>query len=257
MTAPPAEEARAGPLLILGGTGEARELAAALHAGGVPVVSALAGRVPAPRLPPGETRIGGFGGPDGLAAWLEERGVAGVVDATHPFAEQISASAAIAAARTGVPLLRLDRPPWTERPGDRWIRVPSAARAAARIPALGRRVLLALGSRRVDPFAAVTGAWFLIRGISEPAPPLPALHEVLLDRGPFTRDGELELLERHRIDLVVTRDSGGTQTSAKLDAARERGTPVLMIERPPPPDVPAVDSVARAAEWARAVRGTA
>jgi precorrin-6A/cobalt-precorrin-6A reductase len=238
--------------LILAGTAEARELAAALDAAGALVVSSLAGRVAEPRLPAGEVRIGGFGGPDGLARWLDEHRVAAVVDATHPFAPRISASAATACRRAGVPLLRLERPGWTERPGDRWHWAGGAAEAAAAIGPLGRRVLLALGRQELAAFAGVQDAWFLVRSVGPPSPPLPPHHEVLLDRGPFTLAAELALIDRHAIDVVVTRDSGGEMTSAKLDAARARGLPVIVLRRPPGPDVPAAHTVADALRWALA-----
>ena len=141
-------------ILILGGTAEARELAAELAAAWIPVTSSLAGRVSRPRMPAGEVRIGGFGGPDGLADWLGEHTIQAVVDATHPFAQRISASAATACAAAGVPLVRLERPAWTERPGDRWHRVPDLAAAAVLVPALGTRVLLTVSPRPGSSSAA-------------------------------------------------------------------------------------------------------
>jgi precorrin-6A/cobalt-precorrin-6A reductase len=241
-------------ILILGGTAEARELAAALDAAGVPLVSSLAGRVARPRLPAGEVRIGGFGGPDALARWLVEHGVRAVVDATHPFAERISASAARAAPQAGVPLLRLARPGWTELSGDRWTWVADLAEAAAAIGPLGAtRVLLTSGRQGLPAFAGVRDAWFLIRCVDPPAPPLPPRHELLLDRGPYTLTGERALLDAHAIDLVVTKDSGGTHTAAKLDAARERGLPVVVVRRPArSAGIATVTTVAEALEWALA-----
>jgi precorrin-6A/cobalt-precorrin-6A reductase len=237
-------------VLILGGTAEARELAAALDDGGVDVVSSLAGRVANPRLPRGGVRIGGFGGPHGLARWLTEHAITAVVDATHPFAERISASAAQACAAAGIPLLRLERPGWAQRPGDRWHRVPDLTAAAGLVPRLGRRVLLTTGRQGLAAFADVRDTWFLVRCVDPPSPPLPPHHEVVLDRGPYTRAGELGLIGRHAIDLVVTKDSGGRLTEAKLDAARERGLPVIVVQRPPRPDVATVHSVAEARAWA-------
>jgi len=237
-------------LLILGGTVEARELAGVLHSRGVPVISSLAGRVAAPRLPPGEVRIGGFGGPDGLERWLAEHDVFAVVDATHPFAARMSASAFEACGRAGVPHLRLERPGWRERPGDRWVWVDDVAAAAQAVEGLGRRALLALGRQEVAAFAGIDSTWFLIRSVGPPDPPLPPLREVLLDRGPFTLGGELGVLDEHRIDVVVTRDSGGDQTAPKLDAARERGLPVVVVRRPPAASTGAVTTVAEAAAWA-------
>jgi precorrin-6A/cobalt-precorrin-6A reductase len=240
-------------ILILGGTAEARELAAGLHAAGVPVTSSLAGRVANPRLPAGETRVGGFGGPEALARWLAEHGVQAVVDATHPFARRISASAARACPQAGVALLRLERPGWSARPGDRWQWVDDLDAAAAAIGA--RRVLLTTGRQGLAAFAALDEAWFLIRCVDPPAEPLPRRHVLLLDRGPYVVRGELALLDEHRIELVVTKDSGGPHTVAKLDAARERGLPVIVVRRPPRLDAPAVDSVAAALRWALAHAG--
>jgi precorrin-6A/cobalt-precorrin-6A reductase len=242
-------------VLILGGTAEARELAQCLHDAGVAVTSSLAGRVANPRLPAGAVRIGGFGGPQALAAWLGEHEISAVVDATHPFAARISASAVPATGRAGVPLLRLERPGWSERPGDRWHWVEDLESAAATIPALGERVLLTTGRQALATFAAVAEAWFLVRCVDPPDPPLPPRHELLLDRGPYTLEGESALLDRHAIDLVVTKDSGGAHTAAKLDAARARGLPVIVVRRPPRPAVPTVATVERALEWARAHAG--
>jgi precorrin-6A/cobalt-precorrin-6A reductase len=237
-------------ILILGGTAEARELAAALDAAGVATTSSLAGRVTRPRLPAGAVRIGGFGGPEALARWLAEHDVRAVVDATHPFAQRISASAAQAAPRAGVALLRLERPGWRERPGDRWTWVGDLDEAAATIPRLGARVLLTSGRQGLAAFATVRDAWFLIRCVDPPGPPLPPRHELLLDRGPYTLAGERALVDAHGIDLVVTKDSGGAHTAAKLDAARERGLPVVIVRRPPrPAGVATVASVADALAW--------
>lgn len=235
-------------ILILGGTAEARELAAALNAAGVPVTSSLAGRVRHPRLPEGQTRIGGFGGPAALAGWIEGHDVRALVDATHPFAQRISASAAQACSRADVPLVRLERPGWSERPGDRWRWVDDLDQAAAVI-APGARVLLTTGRQGLADFATRDDAWFLVRCVDPPDPPLPRQHELLLDRGPYTLAGELTLIDEHRIEVVVTKDSGGSHTVAKLDAARERGLPVIVVRRPQRPDVATVTTVAAALEW--------
>ncbi|MFB6892265.1 cobalt-precorrin-6A reductase [Kitasatospora sp. NPDC056327] len=247
-------------VLLLGGTTEARLLAAALAAdsSGLRVTSSLAGRVAEPRLPAGEVRIGGFGGPDGLAAWLRAERVTAVVDATHPFAAAMSGNAAGAAAATGVPLLALRRPGWAEVPGDRWHRVPSLDAAAALLPALGRRVLLTSGRQGIGAFAHLDGLHFTARSVDPPEPPLPASLDVLLDRGPFSLDGERALLRGHRIDVVVTKDSGGAATAPKLTAARELGLPVVVVERPPlPPGVPAVPDVPAALAWLAGLAGLA
>ncbi|MDX3073397.1 cobalt-precorrin-6A reductase [Streptomyces sp. MI02-7b] len=245
-------------VLILGGTTEGRGLAEALA--GEPaarwrVTSSLAGLVAAPRLPPGEVRTGGFGGTGGLVRWLREHAVDVVVDATHPFAETMSAHAAAAAAATGVPLLGLRRPGWTAGPGDRWHMVDSAEQAAALLPALGGRVFLTTGRTGLAAFAGDAGRWFLVRSVDAPGPPHPPRMEVVLDRGPFTHDGERALMTRHRVDVLVTKDSGGAATAPKLAVARELGLPVVIVRRPPaPPGVPAVPDVAGALEWLRAGR---
>lgn len=236
-------------ILVLGGTTEARELASALDDRAVDVVSSLAGRVARPRLPRGRVRVGGFGGPDAFAAWLREHHAGAVVDATHPFAERISVSAVQACAIAGVPLLRLERPGWHARPGDRWHRVPDLDAAATLVPALGHRVLLTTGRQGLAAFAPVDEAWFLIRCVDPPSTPLPRDHELVLDRGPYTLEGELDLVDRHAIDLIVTKDSGGEATVAKLDAARERDLPVIVVDRPRRSTAPAVTTVEEALAW--------
>nr|WP_202527608.1 cobalt-precorrin-6A reductase [Streptomyces sp. SID486] len=237
--------------MILGGTTEARRLAELLHGTpGLEVTSSLAGRVASPRLPPGGTRVGGFGGAEGLTAWLREHGADAVVDATHPFAGTISFHAARAAATARVPLLALRRPGWTPVEGDRWHEAGSLEEAARLLPALGRRVFLTTGRTGLAAFADLEQLWFLVRSVDAPEPPHPAAMEVLLDRGPFTLDGERGLLRRHRIDVVVTKDSGGAATAPKLAAAREAGVPVVVVRRPPvPTGVPVVPGPEDAAGW--------
>lgn len=236
-------------VLILGGTGEGRRLAAAV-AGRYRVISSLAGRVRSPLLPPGEVRIGGFGGSAGLASYLATAKVGAVVDATHPFAARMSFNAAIACASAGVPLLILRRPGWVPVPGDRWIRVDSMPDAARALDGLGERVLLTTGRQELAAFAECDAHWFLVRCVDPPAGPAPARHEVLLDRGPFTVSGELSLLRTHAIDVVVTKNSGGDATAGKLVAARSLSLPVVVVERPPlPPAVPTVATVAGVLSW--------
>jgi precorrin-6A/cobalt-precorrin-6A reductase len=237
-------------VLVLGGTNEARRLAAALHRDPAFVVtSSLAGRVAVPRLPRGEVRLGGFGGAEGLAAWLRGHRTDAVVDATHPFAARMTANAVAATAAAGVPLVVLRRPGWTAGPGDRWHRVPDAGTAAALVPRLGTRVFLAIGSGDLAAFSGLD-AWCLLRAVDPPPTPLPARHQLVLGRGPFTADAERALLREHRIEVLVARDSGGELTAAKLVAARELGLPVVLIARPPTPDAPAVvASVEEAVAW--------
>lgn len=226
-------------ILILGGTGEARSLAAR-----VPAISSLAGRVSSPRLPAGEVRIGGFGGVDGLAQWLRDNDIHAVVDATHPFARQITANAYEACQRVGVPLLILRRPGFAPQEGWRW--AGSVAEAARNLP--GSRVFLTTGRQDLAEFAQCS-QWFLARMVEPPEPPMPQRIEVLLSRGPFTVDGELELMRSHRIDVLVTKDSGGEMTSAKLEAARQLGVPVVIVRRPPLPPVETVADVDAAVRW--------
>ncbi|WP_370422853.1 cobalt-precorrin-6A reductase [Streptomyces sp. QH1-20] len=241
-------------VLILGGTTEARRLAAELAADpALRVTSSLAGRVAAPRLPAGQVRIGGFGGPEGLARWLREQQVDALIDATHPFAGTISCNAARAAADVHVPLLALRRPGWVAGPGDDWHPVGSLAEAADAIPALGKRAFLTTGRMGLAAFAHLEDMWFLVRSVDAPEPPVPARMEVLLARGPFTVEGEAELLRRHGIDVLVTKDSGAAATAAKLVAARQAGIPVVIVRRPPAPEgVPVAADPAEAARWLRA-----
>lgn len=238
-------------VLVLGGTREARDLAALLHADpAVSVVSSLAGRVREPVLPVGEVRVGGFGGPDALAEWLRGNRIDAVVDATHPFATRITANADWACAQAGSALLVLRRPEWVAGPGDRWHPVRDLAEAAREVPALGRRVFLTIGRQGVDAFAGAPGR-YLVRAIDPPEVAMPAEATLLLDRGPFTLESEVALMREHRIEVLVTKNSGGSLTSAKLGAARELGVPVLMVARTPvPPGVSSTSDPSVAARWA-------
>ena len=240
-------------LLILGGTGEAAQLAerALARAGDrLEVTSSLAGRVAAPRLPPGLVRVGGFGGAEGLAASLRDAGFDMVVDATHPFAATISAHARAACDALGLPRLVLSRPDWRPHPDDRWTWADDVDQAASLLPGLGRRALLTVGAGAAAAFAAAEGVWCLVRLVTPPAQPLPlADYEILPARGPFTLAGELALLRDRRIAVVVTKASGGTATEAKLVAARELRLPVLLLRRPPPEAGPRVETVEQALAW--------
>ena len=240
-------------ILILGGTGEAVALAAGAQARWgerVTIITSLAGRTSDPVLPEGEVRVGGFGGSDGLASYIRAAGIDAVVDATHPFARQISEHARLSCDATGKPRLSLLRPNWVERPGDRWHHVAEAAAGARLLPQLGRRAFLAVGLRGLAAFSSVQGVWFLVRLIERPPAPLPlGGHEVLIARGPFDRDAERDLFLRHRIDVLVTKASGGQSTEAKIEAARDLGLPVVMLRRPPPEPGATVDSVSAALRW--------
>ncbi|MFD0381834.1 cobalt-precorrin-6A reductase [Streptomyces stramineus] len=241
-------------VLILGGTTEARRLADVLAGDpALRVTSSLAGRVAEPRLRRG--RCGsGVRGPEGLARWLREQQVDALIDATHPFAGTISFNAARAAAGVHVPLLALRRPGWVAGPGDDWHPVGSLDEAARVLPTLGERAFLTTGRMGLAAFAHLENMWFLMRSVDAPEPPVPPRMEVLLDRGPFTVEGERALLRRHAVDVLVTKDSGAAATSAKLVAAREAGVPVVVVRRPPAPEgVPVAEDPAGAAAWVRGV----
>jgi len=240
-------------LLILGGTGEAQALAAAAlerFGARLQVTTALAGLTEHRAPIAGGVRIGGFGGSDGLARYLAAERIGLLVDATHPFAARISAQAQAACAEAGVPRLLLLRPEWQHHPLDRWIEVEDIAGAARALRQLGRRVWLTVGRRELDAFAGLTQHHFLVRLIEPPAAPLPlASYELLLGRGPFHPAGERHILERHGIEALVAKASGGDATEAKLVAARERDLPVVMVRRPRPVAGERVDSVAAALDW--------
>lgn len=243
-------------ILILGGTSEGRKLADLITEAGLDVVTSLAGRVKRPRLPRGEVRIGGFGGPQRMGRYLMESSVDLVIDATHPFAERISASALEASTSTGTPLLRLNRPQWTPGEGDNWLSVSSAEEAARLVQERFKRPLLTIGRQQLSAFAGDARSSYLIRCVEPPDGKLPRRYLLMFDRGPFDFDSEHSLLRRHRIDVVVTKNSGGDATAAKLEAARSLHIPVIMIERPPSPPVPTVHTVAEAAQWIVEVFGS-
>jgi precorrin-6A/cobalt-precorrin-6A reductase len=231
---PELREGRVRTVLILGGTGEARRLAERLvERPWLKVISSLAGRTGTPRRPPGRVRVGGFGGADGLAAYLRDVGIDLVVDATHPYASTISANALTACDRTGVPLRLLSRSVWTPGPGDRWILADDYADAARKIPEACRRPFLTVGRQNLEPFAARRGLTYVVRVIDPPDRPLPLPdHELVTGRGPFTETSERALMTAHRVDCLVTKNSGGDATAAKLAAARSLALPVVMIAPP-------------------------
>jgi precorrin-6A/cobalt-precorrin-6A reductase len=227
-------------ILILGGTTEARHLAEALagESDVTPVLS-LAGRTQAPQLPPIAFRIGGFGGVDGLIGYLRDSKTDLVVDATHPFAEQMSAHAEAACGATGIPLVMFSRPPWQAVEGDHWIEAESATAAARALGENPKRVFLTVGRQQLAAFEAAPAHDYLIRSIDAPDPP-PRLpnHHLILARGPFSFSDEVDLMRREKIDVLVSKNSGGVATYAKVAAARSLGLLVIMMQPPPRANVP-------------------
>jgi precorrin-6A/cobalt-precorrin-6A reductase len=240
-------------ILILGGTGEGIALAEALLGfRDIHGISSLAGRVANPKLPPGEVRIGGFGGAAGLAAYLTENKIAAIIDATHPFARRMGWNAAEAAGAAKIPLLRYERPAWVAQPGDRWIDVADWAQAVEVLRLSAKRVFLALGRQELAPFTQLADIAFVIRSVEPPDAGIEfAQADLVLARGPFKLEDERALLQSRRIDHLVCKNSGGGATDAKLQAARELGVTVVMQRRPPRPDTPRVANVAAALDWVR------
>jgi precorrin-6A/cobalt-precorrin-6A reductase len=242
-------------VLILGGTGEAAQLAAGIADDPrFSVETSLAGRTAKPAKLAGEVRMGGFGGAAGLANHMRDSGARLLVDATHPFATQIRANAAEAAGATGIPLLRLERPAWAKRRGDRWHEVDSLAEAAKLAPKLGSRAFLTVGRKEIAAFANLPDVHFLVRLVEPPPAPLPLADcHLLLERGPFDEADELQLLRLHKIDLVIAKNSGGSATYGKIAAARDLRIPAILQRRPAPPPsyAPAamVETVEAAVGW--------
>ncbi|UBF30299.1 cobalt-precorrin-6A reductase (plasmid) [Kovacikia minuta CCNUW1] len=239
-------------VLILGGTGDAAELAAKVSfiRGVDHVITSLAGRTRHPSVPEGRVRVGGFGGSTGLAAYLREHQIDILIDATHPFAAQISWHAAEAAKSVAIPHLMLVRPAWNWVTGDHWIEVENTSDAAQAIPATAKRVFLTIGRQELAPFAPLVDRWFLMRMIDPPAPDaIVPQGEVLCDRGPFTLDNERQLLIHYRIDAIVSKNSGGDATYAKIIAARELGIPIIMVQRPAIPPSEQVATAEQALAW--------
>jgi precorrin-6A/cobalt-precorrin-6A reductase len=238
-------------ILILGGTTEARQLAGRLaRRRGLAVTLSLAGRTVAPAAQPVPVRIGGFGGAQGLADYLSEQHIDALIDATHPYAAVISANAAAAATSAGVRLLALRRPPWVAIAGDRWTEVADMQAAASALGGAPRRVFLALGRKELAPFAAAPWHHYLVRSVDPVEPPLAVPDAIYVTgRGPFDEADDRALLEEHRIDVVVAKNSGGTATYGKIAATRTLGLPVIMLRRPVLPQVPAVEAVEDAVAW--------
>ncbi len=240
-----------GKILLLGGTGEARALAEALR--DYSVISSLAGRTPQPLLPLGEVRVGGFGGVAGMLDYLISERITAVIDATHPFAQRISAHAVAACHHAHIPRLGLTRPPWAALSGDRWHVVDTAEQAGQHLPSLGNCAFLALGGGGggggvLSRFQAVAGVRLVVRAVSRPDD-LPAGASLIMARGPFSLSDEIATFRDHRIDVLVARDSGGEAGLTKLAAARHLAIPVLMIRRPTTPQGPHAQTLAEAMVW--------
>lgn len=210
----------------------------------------FAGRVERPLRQPLPQRIGGFGGVEGLAAYLTAERITHVIDATHPFAQQMSRNAVAACARTGVPLIALTRPPWTAQTGDRWTHFPDIAQTVAALDQPAKTVMLAVGRMHLDAFAPNPQHRYLLRLVDPPNAPLPfPCAEVIVDRGPFDADADRALMERYGVALVVSKNAGGTGAYAKIAAARTLGLPVYMIDRPAPPERRETHSVEGVFDW--------
>jgi precorrin-6A/cobalt-precorrin-6A reductase len=238
-------------VLMLGGTGDAAQLVAQASAlPGIEVITSLAGRVRQPMTPAGRVRIGGFGGTEGLINYIREQHIDLLIDATHPFAAQMSHHAATAALACGLPHLMLVRPAWEPVAGDRWLSVESIAAAVEMLPEVARRVFLTIGRQELAAFASLQDLWFLMRMIDPPMPNTPVPPGTLvLARGPFALEDERQLLQTHAIEAIVSKNSGGDATYAKIMAARELGLPVVMIQRPPVPGGEQVAAVEQAMAW--------
>ncbi|MEJ1930681.1 cobalt-precorrin-6A reductase [Nostoc sp. NIES-2111] len=238
-------------LLILGGTGDAAELSAKVaNIPGIEAIASLAGRTREPILSSGNFRVGGFGGAAGLAEYLHQMQIDVLIDATHPFASQISLNAATAAREVGILHLMLIRPQWEKVVGDCWIEVDSTSAAADVLENQAKRVFLTVGRQELAAFAHLQNIWFLMRMIDPPvADALVPPGVILCDRGPFTLAQEREILIQNNIDTIVSKNSGGNATYAKIIAARELGIQVVMVKRPPVPDGEQVADVNAAVKW--------
>jgi precorrin-6A/cobalt-precorrin-6A reductase len=235
-------------ILILGGTSDGRSLAARLVALGHDVTTSLAGVTRDPTLPPGAVRRGGFGGARGLAACIREERFDAVVDATHPFAAQISRHAVLATQSTRTPLLRFERPAWQAQPEDKWIEVSGIAAAVAALPD-GAHVFLTIGRKDIAPFLARGGLTGIVRSIEIPKIDLPVAWQLLTARPPFSVESERELMSRERITHLVTKNAGGEDTYAKLVAARSLELPVVIVARPRKPEAQCVAALADVERW--------
>jgi precorrin-6A/cobalt-precorrin-6A reductase len=238
-------------ILILGGTAEARLLAERLaKRAGLDVTLSLAGRTASPAAQAVQVRSGGFGGAAGLADYLVGEHIAALIDATHPYANVISANAAAAARKAAVPLVALRRPPWLAVSGDRWTEVSDVNAAVRTLGQKPRRVFVALGRNELEPFVAAPQHHYLIRSVDPVDPPLPVPHAAYVTgRGPFIEADDRVLITTHGIEIVIAKNSGGTATYGKIAAARALGLDVIILRRPPAPDGPAVETMEDVIAW--------
>ncbi len=225
-------------------------MAEAIAKAGLPGVYSYAGRTDTPMGQPIHMRMGGFGGVDGLCAYLTDQAITHVIDATHPFAAQMSTNAVAACAATGTPLIALERAPWVAGEGDRWTHVPDIPAAVAALSGPPQRVFLAIGRQHLEPFAAQPQHQYLLRLVDPPTAPLPLPQaQVVVARGPFDVAGDTALLQVHGTEVVVAKNAGGKGAVAKIAAARALGLPVLMIDRPLIPPRRVAHSVAGVMTW--------
>ncbi len=246
-------------LLLLGGTGEALALAEELQksfASRIETITSLAGRTRHPARVPGAVRLGGFGGVEGLVRLLRDERITAVVDATHPFAAQMSRHARLAAEAVKLPRLRLTRPPWQQHPQDNWIIVKDIHEAVAAVAGLAEKkprsrlkVFLTIGPQDANPFLKITETDFILRQIDPQETAMPSNVHIIIGRGPFTFENEVEVLTQQGVQVLVTKASGGAATYAKIAAARQRQIPVIMIARPDPEPGETVTEVAAALRW--------
>ncbi|MFB6450080.1 cobalt-precorrin-6A reductase [Bradyrhizobium tunisiense] len=235
--------------LILGGTADASLLAGEMARARIDAIYSYAGRTHVPADQPLPTRIGGFGGVSGLAGYIRDERITHVIDATHPFAAEMSRNAAAACAETDTPLIALERAPWAMANGDNWIETADLTAAVAALPEMPAKVFLAIGRQHIAPFATKPQHAYTLRFVDPPEAPLPFAADVIVSRGPFTLDGELEMMRARGIAWIVARNSGGDGARAKIDAARMLGLPVVMISRPELPERRRVESVAEVMQW--------
>ncbi len=237
-------------VLILGGTTEASELASLLASRpDLRATLSLAGRTKNPVLPRISYRIGGFGGAEGLVAWMRENHVTAIIDATHPFASRMPFNAAVAAQACSIPIISLTRLAWKAQTGDDWLEVETHQLAIDSLSATGKRIFLTVGRLEVDNYIAAHQHFYLVRTIDDVSPKQLQNAKYITARAPFSVEGEQTLMEEHHIDTLITKNSGGSATAAKLVAARNLGIKVILISRPPKPDIPCVMSAEAALAW--------